>query len=200
VRRDGALYLLNLQSKNFYDKHILQWGAGKPEQRTFLIDNIRKRQCDTFLDIGSNLGLYAVDIALQTDCKTIIAYDADQRNYDRIRTHLFINDLTDRVETRVAAVSDQNGTVPRSRGRPDDGYNSIVHNDRSGLSVRAVRLERGTDRLVGPNSRRLVIITARTPRESAITPKDPGSGIGVSSTESIEFGKEISQDALESVG
>jgi hypothetical protein len=48
VRRDGVLYLLNLQSEseNWYDKHILLWGAGEPEQRAFFLDSIRRRDCD----------------------------------------------------------------------------------------------------------------------------------------------------------
>ena len=141
VRRHGVLYLLNVKPENWYDKHILLWGAGEPDERAFLIDNIRRRESDTFLDIGANLGVYAVCVALQTDCTTIIAYDADERNHDRLRAHVLINGLSDKVQSRIAAVSDHNGTVPFARAPAHHCYNSQVADDGSGFAVPAVRLD-----------------------------------------------------------
>ena len=141
VRRDGILYLLNLQRENWYDKHILLWGAGEPEQRRFFLDNIRRRNCDTFLDIGANFGTYAASVALQSDCQTIIAYEADQRNYDRLFLHLCINGVTDKIRIRMVAVSNRNGTVPFARAAARDCYNSQVTDDGSGFTVPAVRLD-----------------------------------------------------------
>jgi FkbM family methyltransferase len=103
--------LLDLQGYK-HDKYILQWGAAEKEQRAFFFENIRRRNCETFLDIGANHGLYAICAGLQTNCKTIIAYEADRRCIDRLRAQLLINGLTERVETRVVAVSDHTGTVP----------------------------------------------------------------------------------------
>jgi FkbM family methyltransferase len=141
VRRDGVLYLLNLKPENWYDKHLLLWGAGEPEQRAFFIENIRRRQCQIFLDIGANFGTYAVCVGVQTDCVTIIAYDADERNHDRLRAHLLINGLNGKVQSRIAAVSDHSGTVRLSRALARDNYNSQVGDDGSGFSVPAVRLD-----------------------------------------------------------
>jgi FkbM family methyltransferase len=139
VRRDGVLYLLNL--KSVWDKHILQWGGYELERQAFLIENIQRPRCDIFLDIGANLGVYAVSVALKTDCKTIIAYDADERNCDRIRAQLLINDLTNRVQTRIAAITDHSGTVSLVRASVHDSYNSHVRDDANGPAVPAVRLD-----------------------------------------------------------
>ena len=143
VERDGVLYLLNLnhQPENWYDKHILQWGAGEPEERAFLTENIRRRVCDIFLDIGANRGVYAVCVALQTKCGTVVAYEADERNHDRLRAHLLLNAVTDQVQTRIVAVSDHNGTVPFTRAPARDEYNSQVRDDGSGFAVPCVRLD-----------------------------------------------------------
>lgn len=141
VRRDGVLYLLNLQSENWYDKHILLWGAGEPEQRAFFLDNIRRRDCDTFLDVGANFGTYAACVALMTGCGTIFAFEPDKRSYDRLHGHLLINDLTGKVQIRMVAVSNHNGTVPFARAPTNNDFMSKVGEDGSGFAVPAVRLD-----------------------------------------------------------
>jgi hypothetical protein len=99
VRRDGVLYFVNLQSRNWYDKHIVQLGADEPQQTAYFLDQIRRRQSDTFLDIGANFGTYTACVALQTNCGSVFAYEPDKRSYDWLRTHLFINGLADKVQT-----------------------------------------------------------------------------------------------------
>jgi FkbM family methyltransferase len=141
AHRDGVLYLLNLHSQNWYDKQILYWGAPEREQRALMIGNIRDRQCGTFLDIGANFGMYAASVALQTDCSTVIAYEPDRRSYDRLRANLLINGLTEKVQTRMAAVSDHSGTVPFKLGPDNDASASEVGDDGSGYSVPCVRLD-----------------------------------------------------------
>ncbi|MEA2731746.1 MAG: hypothetical protein QOF70_6221 [Acetobacteraceae bacterium] len=140
VRRDGALFLLDLN--NWYDKVILKWGPGEPERRIYLLDNIRRRECDTFLDVGANFGTYAAFVALCTKATTIIAYEPDRRSYDRLRTHLLLNRVHKKVETRMAAVSSRNGTVPFIRAPDDNDSLSKVGADGSdSYSVPAVRLD-----------------------------------------------------------
>ncbi|MGA8494300.1 MAG: FkbM family methyltransferase [Xanthobacteraceae bacterium] len=141
VRRDGVLYFVNLQSRNWYDKHIVQLGADEPEQRAYFLDQIRRRQSDTFLDIGANFGTYTACVALQTNCGSVFAYEPDKRSYDWLRTHLFINGLADKVQTRMVAVSNHNGTVPFALAPSNKDYLSKIGDDGSGFSVPAVRLD-----------------------------------------------------------
>jgi hypothetical protein len=88
VRRDGALFLRDLN--NWYDKVVLKWGPGEPERRIYLLDNIRRRECDTFLDVGANFGSYTAFVTLCTKATTI-AYEPDRRSYARLRTRLLLN-------------------------------------------------------------------------------------------------------------
>jgi FkbM family methyltransferase len=141
VRRDGVLYLLNLNSRNWYDKRILCWGAPESEQRRLMIDNIRKRKCDIFLDIGANFGMYALNVAANTDCGTVIAFEPDSRSYDKLRANLLINDLLQKVQTRMVAVSDKTGTVPFKLGPANDASSSEIGDNGSGFSVPCLRLD-----------------------------------------------------------
>jgi FkbM family methyltransferase len=95
----------------------------------------------TFLDVGANFGTYAAYVALQTGCSTIFAYEPDKRSYDRLRAHLLINGLTEKVQTRMVAVSNHNGTVPFARAPTNNDFLSKVGEDGSGFSVPAVRLD-----------------------------------------------------------
>ena len=107
VERDGVLYLLHLnhQPENWNDKHILLWGAGEPEQRAFLFENIRRRECEIFLDIGAN-GVY-MQSALR--CRPIAAHCClrGRRTEPRPASRTSSDQRRNRtVQTRIAAVSD----------------------------------------------------------------------------------------------
>lgn len=141
VRREGVLYLVNANSRNYYDKHILLWGTGERQQRAFLLQNVSQRKCDTFIDIGANYGLYAASVALQTDCATIHAYEPGKRSYDRLRANLLINDLTNRIATYMLAISDHSGPVQLARGPDDNDFTAKIVADGSGDPVDAARLD-----------------------------------------------------------
>jgi FkbM family methyltransferase len=142
VRRDGVLYLINLNSGIWYDKQILQLGLPDKEQLAYLVDNIRRKNCDAFLDVGANFGLYATYVAMHTDCADIRAYEPDSRSHDKLRANLLINGLTRRVQTRMVAVSDHNGQVPYKLGPVDDDTSSEVSQDGdTGYTVPSVRLD-----------------------------------------------------------
>jgi hypothetical protein len=83
VSRNGVLYLINATSGSHYDKHVLQRGTQheEPQQRAFLLKNLLERQCDTFIDIGANYGLYTLSVALQPSCGTINAFEPGRRSF-----------------------------------------------------------------------------------------------------------------------
>ncbi len=141
VRRDGILYLLNLQSGNWYDKAVLQGSVGEPAQREFFVAEIKRRRCDVFLDIGANFGTYSATVAVKTDCPTIIAFEPDERSVARLRVHLFVNGISERVQIRVVAVSDRNGQVPFARAPANNDFVSRVGEDGSAFFVPAIRLD-----------------------------------------------------------
>src|ERR1700761_4799133 len=93
VKREGALFLLNLNYN--VDRFILLEGIDEPEQRKYFFDQLRQRQCDTFIDLGSNIGTYTVFAALKTNCKSLFAFEPSPQCYDRLRTHLLLNGISD---------------------------------------------------------------------------------------------------------
>jgi len=139
VRRDGALFLVNL--RNWAEKTLVTQGTFETKQLAYLTENIRGRHCDVFVDIGANMGAYSIFVALQTDCKTIIAFEPDQRSFDRLRANALLNGLSRVIEARAVAVSSSNGTVPFSYG-PDsfDAVSKVAEGPEASV-VAAVRLD-----------------------------------------------------------
>src|ERR1700722_9005491 len=78
LRREGALFLLNLNTSN--DRIILREGLIEQTQRPYFFENARKRSCDVLLDIGANIGLYSLFAALrEKNFTTIIAFEPNQQ-------------------------------------------------------------------------------------------------------------------------
>jgi FkbM family methyltransferase len=140
LRREGVLFLLDLNTSN--DKIILREGLLEPQQRGYFFTKAREKKCDTFLDIGANIGLYSIFATQHESFSTIIAFEPNQRCHDRLRANLLLNGLTDKVQTRRAAVSDRSGTVsfiycPKN----NDLFSQVTADGGSEYSVPAVRLD-----------------------------------------------------------
>lgn len=54
VRSNSALFLVNY--RNFVDRQIAFYDDYEAEQVEFLMNAMRERGCDLFLDIGANIG------------------------------------------------------------------------------------------------------------------------------------------------
>jgi FkbM family methyltransferase len=139
VRREGALFLLNL--KYTCDRFILTDGVDEPEQRKYFFDHMRARGCDMFIDIGANIGTYTVFAALNTDCKDILAFEPNPHCYDRLRTQLMLNDIAGKTVTRMAAVSNKNGEVSFEIDPRGNHLFSKVSDAKSNVTVPSVRLD-----------------------------------------------------------
>ncbi len=139
VEREGVRFLLNLE--NWYDKVILTHGPFEPLQRAYLLENIASRGCDTFLDIGANMGTYTMFVARQGRCSTMIAFEPDYRSYDKLRTHLMLNGFSERVDTRMAAVSNRGGTLSFKPGPDTHDALSMIDEISGTRSIVAIRLD-----------------------------------------------------------
>lgn len=140
VRREGALFLLNLEYT--CDRFILTEGVDEPGQRAYFFDNLRRHNCDVFIDIGANIGTYTVFAGLKTDCKAIYAFEPSPSCYDRLRTQLMLNHLTRKVTTYQAAVSDQKGTVSFAIDpRGNHLFSKIAADEPNICTVPSVRLD-----------------------------------------------------------
>lgn len=114
VKRHGALFLVN--SANWADQGIISHGIVERDQIRHFLSQIHHRQCDLFVDIGANIGIYTIFVARETKCRTIFAFEPDQYCYDQLRTNLMLNGLSERVETRPVAISNQDGEIPFEHG------------------------------------------------------------------------------------
>ena len=107
---DGALFLVNYAS--FTDRVMGFDRNWERAQLAFFLDNVKRRGCEIFLDVGSHIGLYAILVARQAGCGRIIAFESDPRIYEQLRANLLLNDLSDRIETMPIALSDKIGSIP----------------------------------------------------------------------------------------
>jgi FkbM family methyltransferase len=140
VKRFGALFLVNFTY--WADRGVTTHGVVERDQILYLLAEIRRRQCQIFVDVGANMGIYTIYVARETECRKLLAFEPEQRGYDQLRANLLINGLSERVESRQAAVSDRNGRVPFEPGSPTHNVLSKVSSaPDASRSVPAVRLD-----------------------------------------------------------
>jgi len=68
------------------------------------------RPGDTFVDVGSFIGLYTIAVALRLGGSgRVIAFEPDQQNFSLLEEHVRLNGLKGQVKLHQAAVSDKVG-------------------------------------------------------------------------------------------
>ncbi|MGQ0676186.1 MAG: FkbM family methyltransferase [Rhodospirillales bacterium] len=106
--RSGAGLFL-LQVGNFVDRQVAFYDDYESAQIDFLLAAIRRERCELFVDVGANFGYYAVRVALETEAPHVVAVECDPRNFDQLRANLFLNGLSERVETHALALGERAG-------------------------------------------------------------------------------------------
>lgn len=72
VRVAGALFLVNY--RNDVDRHVGLIGGYDRQHMRYLTDQAERHGCDIFLDIGSNLGYYAVLLARHPKVTKVLVF------------------------------------------------------------------------------------------------------------------------------
>jgi FkbM family methyltransferase len=103
----GLFYLL--RARDAVDNGIVRGGIHEAENIATILEQVRKSQANLFLDIGSNLGCYALAVAKETDCRQIIAFEPDPFNRAHLYANIFLNGLEDRIRVFSEAASDTKG-------------------------------------------------------------------------------------------
>jgi FkbM family methyltransferase len=147
---DQALFLVNYAS--FTDRVMGFDRNWERAQLAFFLDNVKRRRCETFLDVGSHIGLYAILVARHTDCSRIVAFEPDSRVYEQLRANLLLNELSDRIETMPIALSDKTGSIPFFAETVFGSGKSRVAAD-GGISVASRRL----DDVLAPTGRSIAL-------------------------------------------
>jgi len=146
----GLFYLL--RARNAVDNHIARDGIHEGDGIAAVIEQVRKSRADLFVDIGSNLGSYALAVAKETDCKQIFAFEPDPFNRAHLCANIFLNELEDRIRVFDEAVSDTKGEAvfyaarktPRTH-KENTGASSLEPLDLDPERTHEVRVQ--TDRL-----------------------------------------------------
>ena len=134
----GLFYLL--RARDAVDKNTIRHGIHEPEAVASILEQVRKCRADLFLDIGSNLGSYALAVAKETDCRQIIAFEPDPFNRAHLYANIFLNGFEDRIRVFSEAVSDTKGEALFHASRGIQGTHKV---NTGASSLEPVDLARG---------------------------------------------------------
>lgn len=171
----GLFYLL--RARDAVDKNTVRAGIHDPDGVEAVIAQVRKCQADLFLDIGSNLGSYALAVAKETDCEQIFAFEPDPFNRAHLYANIFLNGFEDRIRVFSEALSDAKGEAPfyAARGTtgthkentgassleapPDQGQNQSDTTQVRTMKVRPMQVQRERlDNLLGSVVRQSIVV------------------------------------------
>ena len=133
VTRDGAVFLVGYRS--WADRMTVIHGLAERPQIEYFTHEIADRACDLFLDIGAHMGTYAIMVARRTNCRRIIAFEPDARNFAHLEANLLVNGLLNQVERQPLALSDSDGTVPFEHGTEHDVWSKVSTSDAAGSTL-----------------------------------------------------------------
>lgn len=105
--RDGTRMLLDLRSRTEW----YSFYSGRYDDAAIaLIRKLLLRLEGHFLDVGGNVGMYAVRVATGlSDGRRSVCFEPMPDNAERIRENARLNSVEDRVEVHEIALSDTNG-------------------------------------------------------------------------------------------
>lgn len=104
-----GLHLL-LSCEKAPDHRVALHGNHEPEQFAYFFSNFAEG-CDVFLDIGANIGLYALYAARLGGKAEIHAFEPDPRNFAQLMGNIYLNRFTGRVRAHDIALSDKSGMI-----------------------------------------------------------------------------------------
>ncbi len=127
VQSNGAIFRLNY--KNFVDRQIAFYGDYEDRQLAYLTREMATLGADTFLDIGANIGYYAIIIAKAGLAGEVIAFEPHPENAQRIAENADLNGLGDHVLIHQLAVAATTGELNFQPGPETSTGQSKVTND-----------------------------------------------------------------------
>lgn len=95
-----------------------------------------------FLEVGANIGYYALLEATNLTEGKVIAFEPDPRNVELLKKNIELNDVDDKVKVYPYAASDESATLPLHLNERTNVSN-FVHKDNSidTINVKSVRLD-----------------------------------------------------------
>lgn len=134
----GHTYLLNYN--NFVDRQILFYEDFEREQLAYLNALSADMSDALFLDVGSNIGYYAIQFAKHANVARVIAFEPDPRNLYQLHANIRLNNVIDQIQTINKAASEEPGRLRfQLYGEGSTGQNRV--SDSGNVEVDAVALD-----------------------------------------------------------
>jgi FkbM family methyltransferase len=134
----GNLFLLDLD--NYIDSRMFLEGSYEDSEVAVLKECIEKYECRSFIDVGANIGSFAVPIAAHPRMKKVYAFEPDPRNYAQLLANIFLNNQFGKVILHNCALSSVAGESVLYLAREAKIFDSNKFN--SGANSMAFKAER----------------------------------------------------------
>ena len=100
--------LLNLDIRDSIDREIYFTNRYEEEQINLLLDNIKKYKISHFIDVGANIGIYALNIAKNFPNIKIDAFEPHKGAFERMEANIHQNGFSQIIQTHNLALSNEN--------------------------------------------------------------------------------------------
>ena len=100
--------LLNLDIRDSIDREIYFTNRYEEEQIKLLIDNIKKYKISRFVDVGANIGIYALTIAKNFPNIKIDAFEPHKGAFERMEANIHQNGFSQIIQSHNLALSNEN--------------------------------------------------------------------------------------------
>jgi FkbM family methyltransferase len=147
-KRHG-LFLVDMN--DHVSRQVEAFGLYEPRQIEYFSQLSRDLECDAFLDVGANLGLYSIYFSRYFAIE-VIAFEPDTRVRNQLSANLFLNGMDDLVRVEPVALSSKSGTLNFERFDDQNRGRSRVSAQGSAL-VTSARL----DDLIDWSGRRVAV-------------------------------------------
>lgn len=139
---DGLSF--RVKTEDVVGRHLYKYGRHEPEMTAFLMRTLQPRDGDVIIDIGANIGWYALHFATLcagTDAR-VLAFEPDPGNYALLNDNIARNDAT-AVQAFPLALSDNDAGAALHRfGDNNLGRHSMLPINKGGsVDVATARLD-----------------------------------------------------------
>ena len=100
-------FFLNIRDS--IDRELFMNGYYEEKQLNILSKSIKKYSINSFIDIGSNIGIYSILMAKNHSNLTIHAFEPHKDAFKRLKKNIHLNSFSNRVYLYDYALSNKNG-------------------------------------------------------------------------------------------
>ena len=130
---------LHLDLRDAIDRYIFFHNNYEKEQVSYLLNHIANKKVTSFIDIGSNIGLYSLILARHLSNLKIYSYEPHFDAFQRFKKNSEINNFQNRISISNIGISDNEGSLyikrPQNLGIDQSGGASLSMSGNDKVSV-----------------------------------------------------------------